>query len=91
MVGRGWGGGRPIFALLDGLWGAENERMVLAEGRVWGSGRLGVRVRGMNRVGNVMVEEALEIMEGPMLVGGVVVEHEGGFATEAESGRTGGR
>lgn len=44
----------------------------------------------MDRVGNVMVEKALEIMERPMLVGGVVVEHEGRFATKAEPGRFGG-
>jgi hypothetical protein len=39
----------------------------------------------MNRLGNVMVEEALEIIEGPM-PGRVGVEHGGGgFATKAET------
>lgn len=90
MVGRGWGGGGPIFALLDGDGRAENRRLlaveVVVQGRVWGRRRLGVGVRGMDRVGNVMVEKALEIIEGPV-PGGVGVEHGGGFATKAKPGR----
>lgn len=93
MVGSGWGGGGPIFALLDGEWRTDNGRWlvliimeVVVQGRLWGRRRLRVRVRGMNRVGYVMIEKALEIVEGPM-PGRVGVEHGGGFATKAKPGR----
>jgi hypothetical protein len=93
MGGRGccWGGG-PIFALLDGDGRAENGRLlgltmeVVVQGRVWGRRGLGIGVRGVDRVGYVMVEKALEIIEGPV-PGRVGVEHGGGFATKAKPGR----
>jgi len=40
LVGRGWGRGCSVFALLYGLWGAENGGTVVAVGGEW-RGRLG--------------------------------------------------